>query len=115
MNISTDGSTIFLPNENSYSFPFDIKTYIVKGELIFVLLSIPTRLRYNNNVFALSVTGRVIWQIQEIETAAEHFDNPIMDIAFDNEHSHLLCWSWDCFKYTVSPSTGQILTTEFTK
>jgi hypothetical protein len=68
---------------------------------------------YNENVFGISkITGEMLWQIEPIAYRANQ-DCPYTGIV--KEGDKVAAYSWDGYKYTLEPATGEILKEEFTK
>ena len=52
--------------KNSYEFPYPTLKSVNLKNIEIVVLDVPTKAMFNENVFGVDSTGRVIWQIQTV-------------------------------------------------
>ena len=65
--------------------------------------------RGDSNLYLLDYAFRLLWRA-ELPTPTDSYANPVHDYG-----DHLLCASWECWSCHICPTTGRILTKEWTK
>ncbi len=91
----------------------DVLTGCVVGDVLVVALEVPPGGMMTENVFAISLEGEVLWQVERIpETAQPPFRyshvNPI-------GRDRVGLWNWACWSVEVDIHTGHVLSKRWTK
>ena len=111
-NIKVSGNSILLREGNSQVFPFEIEKYLEHHGLIFVLLYVPHKKIYNENVFAINLLGEIVWQIEPLYESTQN--SPYTGIHISGT-DNLLLNNWNGVTLTVIPETGEIIDRLLTK
>jgi len=112
-NYSISGSKIIFEAGRIAEFDFLIKKAMTFNHYIIVLLDIPSRSSYNQNVFAINYKGRILWQIDGLEIHSLTPCCPFISIEIRNRE--LVCLNACGFRFTVNPATGKVTSQVFTK
>ncbi len=104
---------IVFSNGEKISLPYPIKQSIVLSGNIILLLSVPLKTIYNENVLAFDTSGKFIWQIEKSETLNFMGNCPFLEM--EKEEISLRLWNWCGYNYWIDPTSGKILKEEFTK
>jgi hypothetical protein len=106
---------ILIVNDNSVCFDFDIREVKVLDKLIIVLLSIPFDVNFLNNVYAVDMNGKLVWQIQDVrDLYPKNKVLPYEHIRI-NENNQIVVVNFYGIAYTVNPLSGKIIGRSFTK
>jgi hypothetical protein len=112
------GNRLILRNGNSISFDYPIKekNILIIDSLIIVVLDIPTNVRYNENVYAINKTGKIVWRIKfKREDLFYQKDDCCFSSITINKGGQLVLFNWCDTAFIVDPQTGTILDTYNTK
>lgn len=102
-------------NNKLITFDYDIEKIINNDDKLYILLSIPIKKIYNNNIFAVSQNGDMLWQVELPWYAVENKDYPFTNIWFNEEETKLYAYNWHGFEHIIDIKTGEIDDGEFTK
>ncbi len=91
--------------------PYPIQTVLSFGNYVAVLLEIPTGTKFNENVFGISIEGKILWQIQEKPHVYDISSYTSISKLGDNLE---LC-NWDGLDLVVDPKTGNIISESWSK
>jgi hypothetical protein len=107
MQYSINGNILIVGNV-THSFQFSIDSYLEIEGMVVVLLEIPPKVRYNENVFGVSLLDNHVWQITKIEHYPDYKQMcPFVGLGLKDGNLRLNNW---CDKYfIVDPWTGKIL------
>lgn len=105
-------NTLILKNGKviMFDYPIYIEESLVVNNVIIILLKIPPKRNYNNNVFALNEEGGIIWQISYkkeqlfYQTDYCHFTGTLI-----NKEGKLVLFNWGDTAFVVDYRTGKIL------
>ena len=97
----------------SIKFEFPISDYIEINSVLILLLDIPSNIKYNENVFGVSlISKKIIWQIPQIPDTdfyrlySETYCSYIDMSYFENK---LKLFNWCDFYIIIDEETGTIL------
>ena len=102
---------LVLENGKIVAFDFTVKKIIEIDDVVVVLLSIPTGVTYNENIFGVSNKGGIIWQIEG--TVPQSSNSPYVDI--EKSMDGLDIFNWSGLKSRVNVRTGKVTHTSVTK
>jgi hypothetical protein len=105
LNLINDG------NKYVVAFDFPIRQVISFDEYFIVRIEPDVGVIYNENVFGVSLKGKVLWQIKAIPHVYD--DSPYTGIGKDGENAKLS--NWDGTDLLVKPMTGEIIKKSFSK
>jgi len=107
MQYSINGNILIVGNV-THPFQFPIDSYLEIEGMVVVLLDIPPKVRYNENVFGVSLVDNHVWQITKIEHHPDYKQMcPFVGLGLKDGNLRLNNW---CDKYyIVDPWTGKIL------
>jgi hypothetical protein len=115
INVYNESNTLFVGNNSeiacSVDLPYQIIEYIVFDSVIVVRLKSPLKSGYNENVFGVSLTCNILWQIPKIKHLYE--DSPYTGMI--KQGDNILLSNWDGDDLLVEPITGKILSKQFSK
>lgn len=102
-----DSSIIFAGGER-VSFPFPVAEALAFGEQIVVVrLDVSPGHIFNENVYALTRDGRMLWQVPA--RSYVYADSPYVNLARSKEGEMVILTSWDGTELTLDLFTGRIL------
>lgn len=101
-----DNQVIFSTGE-IVKFEFSIKQNIMYNNMMIVLLFIPSEIVYNRNVFALSETGQIIWQIEKLEQSYFQGHCPFNEVIVDG--LNLIIFNWCDHRFNINPQNGEVI------
>ena len=99
--------------ERVVHFPYPVAQVIIVDSRVIVRLAVPSKERFDRNVYALSLDGKGVWQIQE----APHGGNvakPFMNLRLSDE-GRLIAGNWIGVDYEVDLTSGQVSAVKFAK
>jgi hypothetical protein len=112
-NYYISGRKIAFEAGNAIEFDFPIgKTLTYKNKII-VLLDVFHEGGYNQNMFAVSFRGKIVWQVEKSLDADLIGYCPFTSVELN--HPELLCFNKCGFRITVNPVNGHITSQVFTK
>jgi len=100
-----------LGREIEISFEFPIRQAVLFEEKLLVRIEPEVRKICNENVFCVSLEGKILWQIAP--TPHIYVDSPYTGIGKDGKYAKL--YNWDGTDLIVNPSTGEIIKKSFSK
>lgn len=113
-----EGDKLILKNGHSVKFDYPIleKEILVIEGLIIVTLEKPSKIIYNNNVFAVNLMGEIVWRIAfNKEQLFYQKDNCSFIGPLINKKGQLVLCNWCDTAFIVNPRTGEILDRYITK
>lgn len=105
------GAKLLIGPDMQIEFEHEIKKVLRIGDLIIVLLKIPSGVILNENVIGITGDGRVRWKIENI--VQENIDSPYIDIEV-TIHG-LNAYNWSGIRVGVDIDSGRILNKRITK
>ena len=107
MKWEANGKILESDSGKTVVFQFDIKRFAAVGSLVVVVLAVPQGKVMTENVFGVSESGKVIWQIERIP---ETSSNPInsYDLTAIGEDTIRLA-SWNDVVVDVDAKSGKII------
>lgn len=115
---SVEGNTITLNNGKAITFDYPInnKEVLEIDGIIIVVLEIPPRIIYNDNVFAVNIDGEIIWRVnfKREQLFYQRKDCSFIGVLL-NKEGQLILFNWCDTAFIVNPETGEILDRYITK
>ena len=110
--VSSENGKLFVNKKIIFEFPYEIKQVITYNDVLLVRVASPQGVIFNENVYAITFSGKLLWQIKKKDQPYQHsFYANISKI--DNDTALLYNTAgWD---YYVDIKTGEIIKEEFTK
>jgi hypothetical protein len=102
---------LLLDSSKHVSFKFKIKSIVIYDDIIVVLLDVPSGTILNENVFGVSLSGAVVWQIESAFPADE--DSPY--VAIEKSDKALNAFNWSGMRMRLIVATGKIVQKKVTK
>lgn len=93
------------------SFNYPVRETLNFPEVIIVLLDVPPKANFNENVYGVSYDGKVLWQVSPYRHLGS--DSPYTGINYESDKAGL--YNWDSTLYVVEPETGQLINKRFVK
>ncbi|MGD1020672.1 MAG: hypothetical protein ABSA12_15270 [Verrucomicrobiia bacterium] len=91
---SIQGCAVEAPNGKSLALAHDIKDTVQIGNLLIVILHVPEGATLTENVFAISETGQILWQIERInETSFNPQDRYLGIVTHDQDTVTIGNWN----------------------
>lgn len=104
--------TLLNPKENrTIIFDFPIRQLIEFHNCFIIRLEVDVDKIYNENVFGVSLEGKMLWQIEPMP----HIDEQNPYTGMGREGDLIKLYSWIGINVTVIPYTGQIIEKGFSK
>lgn len=106
--------TVTLPAGKIVTFEHPVKEAIQIGEVLIVILHIPEGTTLTENVFAISKTGQILWQIERIkETSFNPQDRYVGIVSHDQEI--VTIGNWNGMVVDVDLLNGRLKAKRFLK
>ena len=96
-------------NGKVLNFDFPIMKTFIHNDLVIVLLNIPPKTIFNENVYGINKDGELLWQIGKTEKDTENC--PFIDMHI-NDKGGLILRNWCHLNYEIDSLTGHVLSTE---
>lgn len=109
--LSDDRKKIILKSGKTVSFDYPVNDFLVFQKVIVVILDVPVQEKFNENVFAISDKGNILWQIEKRQLVYENSPYTGIESSGDN----VILYNWDGLKLTVVAETGKIISQRFEK
>lgn len=103
-------------NSVTFDYPINEKKVLIVNDLIIVMLEIPTKVKYNENVFAISKLCKIVWRVSfnKEELFYQQDDCCFIGLKINNE-GQLVLFNWCDTAFIVDPQTGTIIGSYNTK
>jgi hypothetical protein len=111
IKLSDDRKKIILQSGETVSFDYPVNDFLVFQKVTVVILDVPVQKKFNENVFAISDNGNILWQIEKRQFVYEN--SPYTGI--ESSGNNVILYNWDGLKLTVVPETGEIISQVFEK
>jgi len=100
-----------LPSGKTVLLPYPFREKLLFKDVIIVLLDVPSNIQMNENVFGISRSGQILWQIEK--KPSPYKTSPYLDLNRDGDNVKV--GNWDGMEYIIEPLTGRILQERYTK
>lgn len=91
-----------------FDYPINADNVVMVDFVIIVILMIPPNVKYNNNVFAVSTSGNLLWQIEVDNRYIQKNNCPFVEVKL-NDAERLELFNWCSLGLTVEPFSGKVL------
>jgi hypothetical protein len=99
---------ITFDNGNKAELPYPVKKIIEYADTIIILIDVPIRVIYTQNVYAYTANGIFLWQVKDRKYPGGSEDCPFTNI-FINKENKLVLFNWCDVGLVVDAKTGEIL------
>lgn len=100
-----EGEQLLLHEGRHVDFDFPVSQVVEFDDALVVLIEVPAQVLSNENVFGVSKTGQILWQISPEKLV---YDNsPYVQLARMGEFAQLQ--NWDGLVLQVDPSNGSVI------
>lgn len=106
-----EDNKLILTSGKIVSFKYPIRETLNFSEIIIVLLNVPPKANFNENVYGVSYNGKVLWQVLPQRHLSS--DSPYTGMNYEGNKAGL--YNWDSTLYIVEPKTGQVINKRFVK
>jgi hypothetical protein len=89
-------------------FKYPIKQSILVEDIIILILDIPAKEVYKQNVFGIKVCGDFLWQIGVVELFQKAKDCPYIDMQ-KNDANQIVLFNWCDTAIIINPKTGEVI------
>lgn len=93
--------------------PYPVKHVLRHGDNLVISIESAPGVIFNRNVFAVSMHGEVLWQIEESPHGTQA-DQPYMDVYCD-QNGELIAGNWNGISYSVNLTNGTVCAVAFEK
>ena len=102
---------LLLDSSKHVTFKFKIQSIVIYDDIVVVLLDVPSGTILNENIFGVSLSGDIVWQIESAFPASE--DSPYM--AIEKSDKALNAFNWSGMRMRLTVATGKIVQKKVTK
>jgi hypothetical protein len=89
-------------------FEHPIMQSLLVENIILLVLEIPSKIIYNQNVFAVSLNGDLLWRIKPIDFFQKAKDCPYTQVV-ENGLGQVILFNWCDTAVVINPKTGEVL------
>ena len=107
-----DAGTLLIAGQ-PISLPHPVKEVLHNNDRLLILVEPPPDVIFNRNVFALSMHGERLWQIEESPHGAE-VDKPYINLHCD-KNGLVIAGNWNGLSYSVDLRNGAVSIDAFEK
>ncbi|MDH4606870.1 hypothetical protein JW321_30205 [Pseudomonas syringae pv. papulans] len=86
--------------------PYPVDTFLLFQGIVLIRLESPPGEVFNRNIFAFSMAGEVLWQIEESPHGTQA-DKPFMSLHCD-DNDRVIVGCWNGVTYAVNVENGNI-------
>jgi hypothetical protein len=108
------GDALILSGGHSVTFPHKIWTVDQAHHVLIVLLDVPSGVVMTENVYGVSESGEMLWEIERIPETSRKPTNLYTGI-IEHDHQTALLYNSKGFEVKIDIHTGKVLGTEFVK
>lgn len=112
-NYHISGNKLIFEEGHVVEFDFPVLKTLIINQSIIILLNVPGKKGYNQNIFAVNFRGKIIWQIERSADLDGIGDCPFVSVEINK--SELVCFAWCGFRLTVNPASGKVTSQIFAK
>lgn len=105
------GQHLIINSDKKLDFPSDIAESIDFENVLIIRLKVNRDLKIKGNVFAISQTGKILWQIRE----AKSYKLYDAFTKISKKGNLLVAYNSNGILYSLDPNTGKILKEDFVK
>ncbi|RMN52662.1 hypothetical protein SAMN05444506_11415 [Pseudomonas syringae] len=91
--------------------PYPVNTFLQFGGKVLIRLEPSVGTIFNRNIFAVSMAGEVLWQIDESSHGTQA-DKPFMSL-YRDENDQVVVGCWNGVTYAVDVENGNIRVIQF--
>ena len=110
-----EDNILIIQNEERVTFSYPIGMIFETCGILLVVLDVPPKQSMQENIFAVSKEGEVLWQIEHSPKTGTASINRYTAIGDSSIQGIVVAWNWNCTNFYVDVKTGKIVDTEFTK
>lgn len=114
MRTKVDTNCLIIDDKTVVPFEYPIEALTIIGNIIIVILSIPNSGGMTENVFGVSNTGNILWQIERLTANATDPVNRYVGFG-SHEMNTLFISNWNGVVVQIDVRTGQVLKSEWLK
>jgi len=114
MNYTIASNNIIFENGYSLNFEYPIKNTLLINNIVIILVDPPFDRIYNQNVFAVRISGDFLWRIGKVSLYNNSNNCPYVGIIV-NDSNQLVLFNWCDTAIIVDPETGEMLNKYHTK
>jgi len=111
MNYVLKGRKIELESGRELSFKFKIHEAVEIGEVIVVCLEVPRNRKLAENVYAITLDGKLVWQVPK----TPHATKDAYYVGIEKAAGLVRAFNYDGMVHELDPKTGRILKQYFGK
>ncbi|AHG43340.1 hypothetical protein N018_25140 [Pseudomonas syringae CC1557] len=93
--------------------PYPVDTFLLSGGKVLIRLEPSAGKVFNRNIFAILMTGEVLWQIDESPHGTQA-DKPFISLCCD-DNDQIVVGCWNGVTYAVDAENGEIRVIQFDK
>src|SRR5262245_45464382 len=106
MIFEVDGPRLRTPEGAMIEFKYPIQEVAAVGDVIVVLLDVPPKESMTENIFGVSNSGKILWQIERIAATATYPVNCYTSIL-----TTLKLYNWNGNGVEIDATTGKVIQT----
>lgn len=115
MDWGKEGETLIIQNEKRVTFDYPIGMIFETCGVLLVVLDVPPKQSMAENIFAVSIEGEFLWQIEHSPKTGTDPTNRYTGIGDSSIPGIVVASNWNCTNFYIDVQTGKIVDTEFTK
>ncbi len=92
-------------------FQYEIGKIEKFDNCIIVMIDIPMKIIFNENIYSVSYYGKILWQIEKIN----HMDKDSPFMGMGQDENGFSAYNWDSFNYKIDLKTGKIMSRQYVK
>lgn len=104
-------SVLIEPGNYKVDFPYPVAETVIFSDVVIVRVEPPVGIIFNENIFGISLTGDLLWQIKTLKHV--YGDSPYTSVK--EVVSGIKLSNWDGDDVIVNPKTGSILQVGYSK
>ncbi|MCC8409080.1 hypothetical protein LJ707_09070 [Mucilaginibacter sp. UR6-1] len=102
----TQENRLYFDHKDPVIFPYQIKKTLLLDSVIIVLIEVPPKKIFHNNVFAFNTQGEFLWQISKTTLFYTGERCPYIDVIYTDR---LILFNWCDTALAVELYTGEII------
>lgn len=102
---SVAANKIIFDSGKIIEFKYDIGEALPCSSVIVVMLSVPLKAMFNENVYGVSFEGNILWQVPKKKHV--YADSPYTGLGYQGDR--VVLNNWDGLELVMNPITGEIL------
>lgn len=105
------GKSLEVAGKACVEFDHPVSDVVRVNDVLVVALDVMARAIYPRNVFGVSITGQILWQIPDLQP--NEGDSPYVGLVALSDS--VLANRWDDFHVWLEPLTGKVLKQEWSR